>query len=115
MTPGYLRSSIMARVWTVYLLRRATDPITMRLGLLLLASGLVVFKVSLANVMANMPDLTDPEAVTAFYLEAFNQTEWIIKSLVLALITLGLWLVKDSGPILAPMATRFNPYRLIRG
>ncbi|MBI2481973.1 MAG: hypothetical protein HYV76_00130 [Candidatus Vogelbacteria bacterium] len=114
-TPEQLRSIIMTRVWTVYFLRRITDPVVVRVSLLVLACGLVLFKVSLINVMANMPRLNDPEAVTAFYWEAFNHTEWLIKSLVLALIGLGLWLIKDSRALVLPMASRFNPYHLIRG
>lgn len=114
-TPEQLRASIMTRIWAIYLWRRATDPVVLRLGLLAMAGGLVLFKVSFINVMANMPDLTDPEAVTSFYLDAFNKTEWLIKSLVLALVGLALWLVKDSGALVWPMANRFNPYRFIRG
>ncbi len=115
MTPEELRASIMTRVWTVYLLRRAADPAVLRLLLLSVACGLVLFKVSLANVWANMPRLTDPAAVATFYWGAFTQTEWLIKSLVLTLVALGAWLARDSRVLVWPAASRLNPYRLLRG
>ena len=109
-----LQSTIMTRVWTVYLIRRATRPALLRVVLLVSATGLIVFKVSLINVFTNMPAMTDPSAVYTFYWNAFTQTEWLIKSLVLALTAIGLLVIKDSRAVLSPLASRINPYRLIR-
>lgn len=89
MEDNKLSGKIMKKVRAIFLLRRLALP-----SFVFLASVVViVFTVSVSNVLANMPDLFNVQAVIRFFVTAFAHTDIVIKSaLVAGLVFLALTL-----------------------
>lgn len=75
-----LRHEIMKKVRTIFLLRRGALPFAVFLA----ASVIVTSTVSVFNVIANMPDIIDIQAVVRFFVAAFAHTDIVIKSALVA-------------------------------
>ncbi len=85
----FIANEVMHRVRTIFLLRRFAAPFVVFIA----ALGIVVSSVSVSNVISNMPDLFDIQAVLRFFAVAFAHTDIVIKSaLVAGLVFLGLTL-----------------------
>ena len=84
-----IANKVMNKVRTVFLLRRLAAPFVVFIAV----SSIIVSTVSVSNVLANMPDLFDIQAVAQFFVAAFAHTDIAIKSaLVAGLIFFGMTL-----------------------
>jgi hypothetical protein len=88
-----LKTSIMRRVWAIFLLRRATSLAALRLYLFAFLLWQLTLRVSLGHVWANMPrgyarGIAD---VAAFFENSFFNTETSVQALILAALTVALW------------------------
>jgi hypothetical protein len=75
-----LASEVMKKVRTIFILRRLAAPFVV-----FLASSAIVFStVSVGNVIANMPDLFDIQALARFFASAFAHTDIVVRSALVA-------------------------------
>jgi hypothetical protein len=75
-----LANEVMKKVRTVFLLRRLAAPFVVCAA----ALAIVASTVSVGNVIANMPDLFDIQAVLKFFVAAFAHTDIVIKCALVA-------------------------------
>ncbi|MDP3734837.1 MAG: hypothetical protein Q8R39_00195 [bacterium] len=85
-----LQSSIMRRVWALFVLRRATSMAALRIYLFAFLLWQTMLRVSLGHVWANMPKNYAGE-IASFFERAFFNTETAVQALVLATGTVALW------------------------
>ncbi|MDO8579665.1 MAG: hypothetical protein Q7R72_02215 [bacterium] len=84
-----LTQKIMKKVRTIFILRRLALPS----AVFVMSVAIIVSTVSVSNVIANMPDLFNIQAVIRFFVTAFAHTDIVIKSaLVAGLVFLALTL-----------------------
>ncbi len=85
----------MGRVYMIFFMKKLYGRIALKtyalIGLVLLQSELV----SVKNVIANMPAVTDISAVYRFYSYAFFNTHIAVQVAVVASLAVGLWLFRD--------------------
>lgn len=91
-----LNNQVLERVRVVYHLRRLSDPIVAKSGGVLALLALTVVQVSLLDVMANAPSLTEPSAAYHFFYDAYLKTEWLMKVVLALALLVGLWLMTDA-------------------
>lgn len=78
---------VMKKVRSIFLLRRLIAPFVVFAALI----AIIASTISVSNVIANMPDIVNIQAVMKFFIAAFAHTEIAIKSaLVAGLVFLGL-------------------------
>lgn len=70
----------MKKVRRIFLLRRIAAPFVVFLA----ASAIIASTVSVGNVIANMPDLFDVQAVAKFFVAAFAHTDVVIQCALVA-------------------------------
>jgi len=75
-----LANQVMAKVRTVFLLRRLAAPF----AFLIIAAAVVGSTVSIGHVISNMPNFVDIPAVAAFLARAFAHTDVVVKSALVA-------------------------------
>ncbi len=78
-----LANQVMAKVRTIFLLRRLVMPC----AFLVIAAAVVGSTVSISHVIANMPalsSLVDIPAVAAFFARAFAHADVVVKSALVA-------------------------------
>lgn len=101
----------------MYYLRRLSDPVVLKstslFGLLLL----FWFQVSLLDIVANTPSVTRPGDFSSFFYNAFRDTEWLVKLMIIALaffaLGLALSLIRVVKPWVQPSKVlNFMPLRL---
>jgi hypothetical protein len=85
-----LAIAVMKKVRMIFILRRLFAPFVVFAA----ATAIVVSTVSVGNVLHNMPDLFDIQAVVKFFVAAFAHTETLIKSALVAGIAFGLFTLK---------------------
>ena len=82
-----MKNRVMKKVRAIFLLRRLAAPFVVFSAL----AVIIASAVSVSNVIANMPDIVNIQAVMKFFLAAFAHTDFAIKSaLVAGLISLVL-------------------------
>jgi len=91
----------MLRVKTVYWIRRAIHSTTLKALLLCALVGSAASLVSVGNVLANMPSISDMRAVADFLLYAFTHTAVSVQALSLLSTAVLLWLLSDLAKTLA--------------
>lgn len=90
-----LKKKIMRRVYLAYFLRKAFNPLTMKAYLIVSFAGFIASQVSLANVVANMPSVTNISALYLFSTSAFLNTEFAIQLLSVGVLIAIFLLLKD--------------------
>ena len=85
-----LAIAVMKKVRTIFILRRLFAPFVVFAA----ATAIIVSTVSVGNVLANMPDLFDIQAVARFFVAAFAHTDIVIKCALVAGIAFGLFTLK---------------------
>ncbi len=91
-----LRKRIMRRVYTVWVLKKLTSPIAMKLLILAGIMKQSFSLVSVSNVIKNSPSFLDPVASSTFVTRAFLHTELSVQFLTLATLALLLWFIRDA-------------------
>jgi len=96
MAEQILKRRIMRRVYAVWILKRLTSPVFMKLLILVGILRVSLSVVSVPNVLQNSPSLlSDPVASYAFFNAAFWNTDIAVKCLAIAIVATALWLVRD--------------------
>lgn len=95
MTNQEIRKNIMTRVYMVYLLRKARQPLMLEVAIVVLAIVFSTLFVSFGNVMANAPALYNPAELSQFFANAFLHTDAVVKILCVAGLIAALLLAKD--------------------
>lgn len=98
---------LLTRVRTVYYLRRFGDPVVVKCTSLFVLLLICWFQISLLDIFANTPSVTSPGAFSVFFYRAFVDTEWIVKTLVIAISMFMLGLALPAVRFIKP--TRFIP------
>jgi hypothetical protein len=80
MTMNGVGTEVMKKVRTIFLLRRLAAPFVIFIA----SVAIIVSTVSVSNVLSNMPDLVDIQAVARFFVAAFAHTDIVIKSALVA-------------------------------
>lgn len=101
MNKSQLSGNIMVRVKTIYWIRRAIHSPSLKALLLCAFVGSAASLVSVSNVFANMPSLSDVQATITFMLSAFGNTEISVQALSLLSTAVTLWLLSDLTKTLA--------------
>lgn len=98
-----LKKKIMRRVYLAFFLRRMASPLAVKSYMLVAFLGFLVSQVSVSNVAANMPRVTDIAALYRFSLGAFLNTEFIVQLLSVGIVLAMFLLLKDMAKMhLAP-------------
>lgn len=86
----------MRRVYTVYLLKSVAQPLL--LELLLIAGFIAVAGafVSLKNILMNVYEIRDIQALGEFFISAFMHTQIIVKTIIIGVGLTGLIFIADS-------------------
>lgn len=90
-----IKQRVMRRVYLIHSIRRAFRPFALKWVALCALAGFAAVLVSLENVYANMPRLTNVGAVSQFYFNAFIHTELIVQAVLVGTLALSYLLVKD--------------------
>ncbi len=80
----------------IWFMRKIINPFTLKTaGLLVLLAWLRQY-VSIKHVLYNSPSFTNPAETFSFFSSAFWNTTTVVEVLVVALLVLGLFLVRDA-------------------
>lgn len=90
-----ISNRIMRRVYVMFVLRKAISPYAVRTYAISISLAGVFSLVSIGNVIANMPALSDISGLTVFMLSALLHTETLVQFLIFGTITVGIWLARD--------------------
>jgi len=90
-----LKKRIMRRVYTTFLIRKILSPLAVKMYVLAAFVGFSVQFVSVGNVVANMPRLTDLSALYNFSTSAFLNTEFAMQILSAGVLVAIFLLLKD--------------------
>lgn len=95
MNEQQIKKRIMRRVHAVWLMRQLKSGAALRVYVLLCAAAGLSYYVSFGKVIANMPQLSDMSALSAFIFSAFLHTEMVAQMFLLVLAGLFAWVLKD--------------------
>ena len=90
-----LKKSIMRRVRAVWFLRRVTSPVFVKLYIFIILGWQFAVNVSLSNIFANAPGLSDLGKNLIFFTNAFANTELTIKLVLISILAIFIWLCFD--------------------
>ncbi|MBP9760266.1 MAG: hypothetical protein KBD24_02750 [Candidatus Pacebacteria bacterium] len=90
-----LEDKILARVRRMYLVRKFFAPTALKAYSLGLCVMMLGYFVSIVHVVANMPSLTTPGALTFFIVNALTHTEIVVQILFAVACVAILMLVRD--------------------
>ena len=91
-----LQNKIMRRVLIIHSLRRLISPIMIKLYVITGLFVAVVSKISLPDVIQNLPKASNFDAQVNFFSTAFAHADSAIKLALISVIVLALWLAKDA-------------------
>lgn len=90
-----LKKRIMRRIYLSFFLRKATGVFAIEVYAFVFFAGVLLSSVSLKNIFANMPKLTDVPALYTFYVSAFLNTELLVQFLLMGVFAAAFMLFKD--------------------
>lgn len=86
----------MRRVYMIWVARKIANPINLKIAGFLAALLWLRQYVSIKHVLYNSPSFTDPVETLGFFSSAFWNTTTAVEILVLAVLVLGVFLVRDA-------------------
>lgn len=96
MNQEQMKKQIMRRVQTIWWMRRLiVNPLAAKIAIFSVLLTVGLFLVSVGNVLANMPNMSDVSAVAMFTLNAFLRTEWVVQGLLFGIFALVLAIGRD--------------------
>ena len=101
-----LKKRIMRRIYFAFFLRKATSVFAIEVYAFVFFAGVLLSSVSLKNIFANMPKLTDISALYTFYVSAFLNTELMVQFLLTGVFAAAFILFKDI------IKSHNTPYRI---
>lgn len=90
-----LKKKIMRRIYFTFFLRKVFNPLATKMYVLASFVGFIATQVSLVNVVANMPNVTNIGALYIFSTSAFLNTEFVIQLLFVGMLSATFLLLKD--------------------
>jgi len=90
-----LKKKIMRRIYFMFFLQKVFNSFAVKVYALISFVGFMIVQVSLVNVIANMPNMANINALYRFFVSAFLNTEFIVQALTLGALTATLLLLKD--------------------
>ncbi len=92
---SYLKTKIMRRVYTIWVLRKMTSPRAAKF--LIVVTSVWQFKenVFVSNVLSNMPSLVNIKGIYSFFLSAILHTQFIVQASILVGVLFSLLLLRD--------------------
>ena len=96
MNNSQLTGQILLRVKTIYWVRRALHSPSLKALILCALVATVTSLVSVSHVFANMPSLSDMQAVANFFLYAFTHTATSVQALSILSTAVTVWLLLTS-------------------
>ena len=88
-----LKKRIMLGVYIIFLVRKLRTPVSIELFLLVISSGLLASSISIQHILANSPH--DVMGIYHFSLNAFINTDLIVKCTILAIVCVAVFLTRD--------------------
>lgn len=85
----------MRRVYTIWALRQIFSPFSMKLLILLGVMKQSANMIFVRSVLHNAPSPLDPMANFQFFSGAFFHTNVTVKLLLISILTLSFWLLRD--------------------
>ena len=85
----------MRRVYVLWAFRKLTSPTAMKLLMLFAILKESFSAISIPNVIANSPSLSNPLASYNFFDNAFFTTETTVRIFLISIIVLLVWLTAD--------------------
>jgi len=90
-----LKKKIMRRVYAIWFFKKITSPFALELiSFAALLLWMTVY-VSLSNVLNNVPSISSPFPAANFFISAFYETEMIVKIILIGMLALLIFLMKD--------------------
>jgi len=89
------KKSIMRRVYVIWIFRRLTTPAMLKLYVFTTFMWQSAYYMSLPQVFANLPAITDVSANYSFAVTAFSRTELMMQVLFAGIVGIGAWFVSD--------------------
>jgi hypothetical protein len=100
-----LHRRIMRRVRYIYLLRKVFNPVALRAYSCAVLVLITATLVSMSNIFANVPAVTDMNAFYGYVSYAFMHTELIVQILTVGIVVITLYLLRDiARPIFQRMS-----------
>lgn len=99
------RRGIMRRVQAIWFLRRLFHPMLVKLYILAIVAAELATRISVPNVLANAPGVSDPWRNVGFFTSAFMKCDPIIKVFIALGGIMILWLIYG---LLVPRGRPYN-------
>ena len=90
-----LKNKIMRRVFALYLLKKAVNPMALQTYLLAFLTWQLFLYVSMPHVIANAPNILHGRAFMEFYFQSFLRTQFIVQVLAVGILSLVIWIARQ--------------------
>lgn len=90
-----LNKRIMRRVYTIWMLRKATSPRVVKSLILVASIWQIKDRVFVSKVLENMPNIADLQATYSFFSSAIINTQFAVQMSILAGALFSLLLLRD--------------------
>lgn len=91
-----IKKRIMRRVYMIWVARKVANPLSLKLAGLLVTLLWLRQYVSIKHVLYNSPSFTNPLETLGFFSNAFLSTTFVVEVLVVAVLALGFFLLRDA-------------------
>ncbi len=89
------KKSIMRRVYVIWIFRRLTTPAMLKLYVFTTFMWQSAYYMSLPQVFANLPAITDVSANYSFAVTALSRTELMMQVILAGILFLAVWFASD--------------------
>ena len=90
-----LKHKIMRRVFALYVLKKAVNPMALQTYLLAFLTWQLFLYVSMPHVIANAPNILHGRAFVEFYIQSFLRTHLIVQVLAVGILSLVIWIARQ--------------------
>ena len=101
-----MRREVMRRVYIIFFLRTVVKPFAMKAAFLMVLAASGTIFVSIQQVWGNMPSPAKIAAFIKFVLSAFQNTEFAVQALSLALVVLAVFAFRDLTRVVRFLSAR---------
>lgn len=95
MTNDKIKKRIMRRIYVLFVLRKLINARAMKVYTVTGFIYGMLSLVSVGNIVANMPQISDISGLLTFMTYALTHTEFVVQILIFGTLAVSLWLVKD--------------------
>jgi len=90
-----LKRKIMRRIYFMFAVRKALSPVALKLYAFIALLWFGVSQVSMGNIIANMPQVTNVSAFYDFYTSALVNTEFAVQMILAGIAFFIVWMIWD--------------------